>query len=292
MINELQLFQLSTAKVVLANVKNYLKLQLDPFIKVLLWKLKRNLEEKIEKHKENVKRHGRGWKEYETKIKSYDKTIDDYKSARRKLKTMLDKQKDSTSDQVTETCNAARIVLQVMNAFTTKVEEVKGRIYDKCREIKDYEEQIHQLEINIRNADENAPGRLRDFLKHMDKDLTTALSGWEQDKNALEPDIVKWENMVERERQIVAVECQGHVNEMRDRAKMKTTQLIFNGAGTLGAIGMGVAALGTPGESFAAGVHFLLAGYFGKRLEDQILSVIGSKDITSAAVNAVNAFIS
>ena len=216
--------------------------------------------------------------------------MDDYKSARRKLKTMLDKQRDSTSDQVTENRDAAKIVLRTMKDFTTKVEEVKGRIYDKYRDIKDQEEQIHQLEMNIRNVDKNDSDRFRDFLKNMDVDLTTALSGWERNKNALETNIVEWENMVGRERLIVAVQCQERINEMRDRAKMNTTQLISNGVGTLGGIVMGVAVLGTPRENFAAGLNFLLAGYSAKRLEDQIVSFKRSKNIASAAEDVVNAF--
>ena len=273
----------------MTNIKSYFKLQLDPFIKVLLWGLKTYLEEKIETHKENVKWHDRKRKEYETKIKSYDRKMLDYKSARRKQETMLDKQENSTSDQVTETCDATKIVLQIMTAFTTQVEEVKCRISSKYNKIKEHERQIYRLESNIRYTNENNPDRLKDFLTNMDKDLTTALNEWELDKNALKTNIEEWENMVEKVRQDVAVQCQGRINKMRDRAKMNTTQLIVNGAGTLGGKGAGVVALGTPGGGLAAGANFGLGGYFGKRSKDQIGSSTMSKNITTAAEDAVKA---
>ena len=273
-------------------IKNSLKLQLDPDTKVLRWRLKTNMEQ----HKENVQAREKEWKEYERKktvyheqfnnirrrletllraekesrfpescdaaikvlrrIKDfgtdfheaeritpdvlkariatrenmaekeealerklkkgkYHATLDNYKWWERKnLETKFDEQEVSRYTRV-PTTYAVKGILWRMKDFMIELHKFESRILDICRKLIAHEHQLFQLEMNITYMDQRNPERIKYFFESMDIDLTIGMSKWERNKTILESCIVKWENMVERDRENLFGQYQRFIEQMR-----------------------------------------------------------------------------
>ena len=255
----------------------------------------------METHIENVKARDREWEEYERKKTGFHEKLDKYRSAGRNLETILDEVRTLKAvprafEEVSEIHNAARDVLRRMNNFTMELDGGERRIHDRYREIKDHEHQIHGLEMSTRHMNENVPDKIKDI----DKDLTTALNRWERNKNALEENIVKWENMVNRERQYVAVRCLSCIDEVKDNGKLNTTGVAI---GSVGAAALIVSVVGLAAVSFLTGRHSLgVAAAFGggamlavgwantDAIKYLVVCSKKAQDLISAAEDAIKAF--
>ena len=179
----------------------------------VLWRPKTYLEE-IETYRENVEAFDGKLEKYNREKGQYHETLDTYELNRKNLETKFDEQGVSRYTRVPITYDAARDILRRMNDFMTELHEVESRILDSYREMMEHEHQLLRLEMNMTNMDEKDPERIKNFWKDMDKDLTIALGKWERDKIVLEAMIVKWENMIEMERENLAVRCQSCLDQM------------------------------------------------------------------------------
>ena len=227
--------------------REYLFVQCDRCIDQMeLWRLKTDLEDKIETYKNNKENSDGEGRKYNRKKREYDDILNSYKSARRNLETKLDEQGGSLSNRVTEACKAAREILREKNNFTTQVEEAECRKGDARSDVVRQERELHTLETKMRQENENHRDNSLYFWKNMEGDLTTALAKWKRENDYFEQNIKLWEKMVEIERERVAALCQEYIDSVKEMVYNRTTQSQQVNAGVvfpLGGVTVGVATI-------------------------------------------------
>ena len=191
------------------------------------------MEEKIETHKENVKAFDGEWEKYCSNRGTFRKKMVDHDSAEKNLEPFFDVQESYISYIEASIAD----VRGKMNLFLTNLYGTGIKIQNTRSEMREQQRKLRALEMRMRHIEGNNQEEINLFLEKMHNDLTTGLSEWERNKEMLENMIAKWKNMVEREREYVAVECLSCIDQIRDRAKFH-----FAGGGGGAAAGLDLGA--------------------------------------------------
>ena len=229
----------------------------------------RELEETIQFRDQKIREIR--WKRYQDEKENFDEILKEYQSARRKLETKLEKEKDSISELVTVSCDAARKILKRMTDLTNMIEGTEKKIDIKYKAYQD------KLQKNMKHS-----------IQNTDEDLT-----W-QDINDL---LDQWEELVGWHREDTATSCPVEIDNVKNYIKIREVRVHVTGGvvgvggiGSAIAGGMALAVFGILTGGLALGVASAGGIAIAGHAIGHVIFISTAEDIYRAAEEVIKAF--